>query len=64
MSILHTVNKSPFERGSLDTCLKFASHSMKWKDRDPENAALESIDYEATLKTGGLQLQLGAQVKF
>lgn len=27
MSILHTVNKSPFERGSLDTCLKFASDS-------------------------------------
>lgn len=48
----------------LNFGLKFASHSMKWKDRDPENAALESIDYEATLKTGGLQLQLGAQVKF
>lgn len=25
MSILHTVNKSPFERDSLDSCLKFAS---------------------------------------
>jgi tRNA 2-thiouridine synthesizing protein B len=25
MSILHTVNKSPFERNSLDSCLKFAS---------------------------------------
>ena len=24
MTILHTVNKSPFERGSLDSCLKFA----------------------------------------
>jgi tRNA 2-thiouridine synthesizing protein B len=24
MSILHTVNKSPFERNSLDSCLKFA----------------------------------------
>jgi tRNA 2-thiouridine synthesizing protein B len=24
MSILHTVNKSPFERTSLDSCLKFA----------------------------------------
>jgi tRNA 2-thiouridine synthesizing protein B len=23
MSILHTVNKSPFERDSLDSCLKF-----------------------------------------
>ncbi len=25
MSILHTVNKSPFERNSFETCLKFAS---------------------------------------
>lgn len=24
MSILHTVNKSPFERSSLDSCFKFA----------------------------------------
>lgn len=48
----------------LNFGLKFASHNMKWRDRDPENAALESLDYEATLKTGGLQLQLGAQVKF
>ena len=24
MSILHTVNKSPFERNSLESCLKFA----------------------------------------
>jgi tRNA 2-thiouridine synthesizing protein B len=25
MSILHTVNKSPFERDSLESCVKFAS---------------------------------------
>jgi tRNA 2-thiouridine synthesizing protein B len=25
MGILHTVNKSPFERNSLDSCLKFAA---------------------------------------
>ena len=25
MSILHTVNKSPFERNSLESCLKFAA---------------------------------------
>ena len=24
MSVLHTVNKSPFERNALDSCLKFA----------------------------------------
>ena len=44
--------------------LKFASHNMKWRNRDPENTVLNSLDYAATLKTGGLQLQLGAQVKF
>ena len=48
----------------LNFGLKFASHSMQWRERDPENTALESFDYEATLKTGGVQLQLGAQVKF
>jgi tRNA 2-thiouridine synthesizing protein B len=26
MSILHTVNKSPFERNSLESCLKFAQN--------------------------------------
>jgi tRNA 2-thiouridine synthesizing protein B len=25
MSVLHTVNKSPFERNSLESCFKFAS---------------------------------------
>lgn len=25
MAILHTVNKSPFERNALDSCLKFAA---------------------------------------
>lgn len=48
----------------LNFGLKFASHSMEWRDRDPENTVLESIDYEVTLKTSGMQFQLGAQVKF
>lgn len=48
----------------LNFGFKLASHSMKWRDRDPENTVLESIDYEATLKTRGMQFQLGAQVKF
>lgn len=26
MSILHTVNKSPFERNSLESCLKYANN--------------------------------------
>lgn len=44
--------------------VKFASHNMKWRDRDPENPLLDQIDYQAELKTSGVQFQLGAQVKF
>jgi len=35
MSILHTVNKSPFERNSLESCLKFAKqgdHVLLFED--------------------------------
>ncbi len=48
----------------LNFGFKFASHSLKWKDRDPEDTTLSALDYAATLKTSGVQFQLGAQVKF
>lgn len=48
----------------LNFGVKYAAHNMKWKDRDPEDNNLSSLDYEATLKTSGVQFQLGAQVKF
>ena len=48
----------------LNFGFKFASHSLQWRDRDPENTLLDQVDYEAKLKTSGAQLQLGAQVKF
>ena len=48
----------------LNFGFKFASHSMKWRDRDPEDTTLSALDYAATLKTSGVQFQLGAQVKF
>ncbi len=48
----------------LNFGFKFASHSMQWRDRDPEDVSLGSVDYEATLKTSGVQFQLGAQLKF
>lgn len=47
----------------LNFGFKFASHSMKWRDRDPENSLLDQFDYKAELKTSGVQFQLGAQVK-
>lgn len=48
----------------LNFGLKFASHSLKWRDRDPEDTTLNSLDYAATLKASGVQFQLGAQVRF
>ena len=48
----------------LNFGFKLASHSLKWRDRDPGNSLLDQIDYEAELKTSGVQFQLGAQVKF
>ena len=48
----------------LNFGLKYAVHNMKWRDRDPEDALLKDVNYEATLKTSGVQFQLGAQVKF
>lgn len=52
MSILHTVNKSPFERNSLESCLKFA------KQGDPVllledgvYAVLKGTSAEQELKT-------------
>lgn len=51
MSILHTVNKSPFERNALESCLKFA------KQGDPVllfedgiYAALKGTDAEEKIK--------------
>lgn len=45
--------------------LKYAAYNLKWKDRDPSSAgaALDAVDYAATLKTSGVQLQLGLQVR-
>lgn len=48
----------------LNAGIKLASHSMKWRDRDPEDPLFEALDYEATLRTTGVQFQLGAQVRF
>jgi hypothetical protein len=44
--------------------MNYAAHNLKWRDRDPEDQALDLLDYEATLKTAGIQFGFGAQVKF
>ncbi len=51
MSILHTVNKSPFERNSLDSCLKFAqSGAAVLLIEDGIYAALSGTSAEARMK--------------
>ncbi|MGB7550781.1 MAG: sulfurtransferase complex subunit TusB, partial [Chromatiaceae bacterium] len=51
MSILHTVNKSPFERNSLESCLKFASQGASvLLMEDGVYAALAGSSAESQLK--------------
>ena len=51
MSILHTVNKSPFERNSLESCLKFATDGASvLLFEDGIYAALSGTSVEAQVK--------------
>jgi len=51
MSILHTVNKSPFERNALESCLKFAnSGDPVLLFEDGIYAALKGTSAEAQIK--------------
>jgi len=51
MSILHTVNKSPFERNSLESCLKFANRGDPvLLFEDGVYAALKGTNAEQPLK--------------
>ncbi len=43
--------------------VKFAAHNLIWRDRDPEDPVLNALDYEAKLRTSGVHLELGLQVK-
>lgn len=44
--------------------VKYAAHNLRWRDRDPEDPVLANGDYEATLRTSGVLMQLGVQFKF
>lgn len=51
MSILHTVNKSPFERNALASCLKFANQGdVVLLFEDGIYAALKGTDAENQVK--------------
>ena len=53
MSILHTVNKTPFERNSLESCLKFASPGAAvLLIEDGVYAALAGSSAESLVKSG------------
>ncbi len=53
--MLHTVNKSPFERNSLESCLRFASpNDAILLYEDGIYAALKGTKFETTM-TGALQ---------
>ena len=52
MSTLHTVNKSPFEKNSLDACLKFTgSGANLLLIEDGIYAALKGTRFEPRVKT-------------
>ena len=47
----------------MNVGLKYAANNLRWRDRDPQDPILGLVDYSAKLKTSGVQLQLGLQVK-
>lgn len=67
MSILHTVNKSPFERNSLESCLKFATEGasvLLFEDGIYAALAGTSVESQVTEALGKLKLYvLGPDLK-
>jgi len=51
MSTLHTVNKSPFEKNSLDACLNYAGGANLLLMEDGVYAALKGTRFEQRVKT-------------
>ncbi len=44
--------------------LKYAANNFNWRARDPRDPILDAVDYSATLKTSGVQFEIGLQAKF
>jgi tRNA 2-thiouridine synthesizing protein B len=58
MALLHTVNKSPFERNSLETCLRIAvAGSSVLLIEDGVYAAVNGTSLNSTLSDAGNRLQ-------
>ncbi len=47
----------------LGVGLSYAAHSLNWTSRDPEDPALDRVNYSASLRTSGAVLQVGLLVK-
>ena len=59
MSLLHTVNKSPFEKNALDTCLRIAvKGSSVLLIEDGVYGAMRGTSLSARLSEAGNSLQL------
>jgi tRNA 2-thiouridine synthesizing protein B len=67
MAILHTVNKSPFEKNSLETCLRIAVEgSSVLLIEDGVYGAMDGTSLNGTLSDAGNRLQfyvLGPDLK-
>lgn len=48
----------------LNAGLRFTGANFAWKERDPSDPLIAAFNYKGTLKTTGVQFQLGLQVKF
>jgi tRNA 2-thiouridine synthesizing protein B len=59
MSILHTINKSPFERTSLESCLRFASDGAAvLLFEDGIYAALQGTQVESQMRDALARLRV------
>lgn len=67
MSILHTVNKSPYEKSSLDSCLRYAKEgSAVLLYEDGVYAALKGASVEGTVSNAAQNVKfyvLGPDLK-
>lgn len=61
--MLHTVNKSPFERNSLETCLRFAGAGFDENEKSNQHAILLYEDgIYAALKGTTLESKVAAAI--
>lgn len=47
----------------LHAGLRLVAADFKWKGRDPQDPVLDALNYDASLKTNGVQVEVGLQVR-